>query len=94
MDTKYEWIIKRNVWVKQFSPPTPGNVLAYDPEGEHAVVMSFDNGQLMFNGEYCDVGDDLTSYLSVMDDAIGAYPEAVLSRTDVEEKSGRGGQGE
>jgi hypothetical protein len=79
MDIKYEWIIKEVVWAQQSRPPTPGNVLVYDEAGEHAVIMSWDieTEQLHFNGEYCDVGDDLTEYIAVMDLATESFPEKV-----------------
>jgi hypothetical protein len=82
MDTKYEWIIKRTVWARQSGPPTPGNVLVYDEQGEHAVIMSWnvDTDQLEFNGEYCDVGDDLTTYLAVMDEAVEHYPSTIVNQ--------------
>jgi hypothetical protein len=81
MDTKYEWILKETVWARQFAPPTPGNVLVYDDKGEHAVIMSWNlkTSQIYFNGEYCDIGDDMTEYLAVMDDAVEHYPSTVVS---------------
>lgn len=79
MDTKYEWIIRRTVFAKQFGPTTPGNILVYDEEGQHAVVLRYEDEQLTFNGEYCDVGDDYTEYLAIMDEAVERYPHTIAS---------------
>lgn len=80
MDPKYEWIIKEKVWAQQSPPPTPGNILVYNYAGTRAVVISVtEDHQLLFNDEYCDVGDDLAAYLSVMDEAIEHFPKKVLS---------------
>jgi hypothetical protein len=79
----YEWVIKESVWAQQLDSEGM-HVLVCDSEQRRAVVIFQDNlFDLLFNGEFIDVGDDLLIYLGVMDAASSAYPD--IAHIDIPE---------
>lgn len=66
-----EWILTGHVTGEsrlEDGVPT-GDVLVRDGEGRECwLTLSADGGELLFDGELVDVGDDLVSYLAVMDE--------------------------
>lgn len=87
----YGWVLEGPVFA-QASGSRGGSVLVYDQVARHAVVLkTTENGQLLFNGEFHDVGEDLVEYLAIMDEANRAFPNSAFT-SPIKNEPGRGGQ--
>jgi hypothetical protein len=66
-----EWILTERVTGEaRFEDGVPtGDVLVRASDGRECwLTLSADGGELLFDGELVDVGDDLVEYLSVLDE--------------------------